>query len=73
MGALVRIADNLKLDPNSGLIIDPCFPNSPNPASIAAGTIVIFPDIGPVRGSESQPNFRSQFAIPFAPDAALEY
>ena len=32
-GQSVKIAESLKLDPNSGLIIDPCFPNSPNPAS----------------------------------------
>ena len=51
----------------TGLIIDPCFPSSPNPAFKAAGIIVIFPDMGPVKGSASQPNPLIQFAINLAP------
>ncbi len=55
-GASVRIADNLNDYQNSGFMMEPCFPNSPKPAAIAAGIIVSVLAIGPVRGLASQPS-----------------
>ena len=41
-GASVSTAPSLNADPNSGLIIDPCLPNSPKPHSSAGGIINSF-------------------------------
>ena len=54
-GAFGRTAGNRKEDPNSGLIKDPCLPNSSKPHSNAGGTITSFPAIGRISASESHP------------------
>ena len=72
-GAFVRTADYRKEDPNSGLIKDPCLPNSPKPHSSAGGTITNLPAIGPVTASESHPCPISHAEIFLAAAAARPY
>ena len=54
-------------------MMEPCFPNSPKPAAIAAGIMVRVLAIGPVRGLASQPSLCSQAATVIAELAALVY
>src|SRR6056297_4306480 len=49
-GASVSTADSRKEAPNSGLMIEPCLPNSPKPQASAGGIIANAPVIGPVTG-----------------------
>ncbi len=54
-GASVRTAESLNEAPNSGLMIEPCFPSSPKPQARAGGIIAKAPVMGPVTASASQP------------------
>lgn len=72
-GASVRTAESLNEAPNSGLMIEPCFPSSPKPHASAGGIIAKAPVIGPVTASASQPFVLIQPATVLAALAARMY
>ena len=73
IGASVKMAPRRNAEPNSGLMSEPCLPNSPKPQASAGGIMRILPTMGPVTGSASQPSVRSHPAIFFAAAAARPY